>query len=227
MNATTDFKQTLDSYRARQGELRLIDVPDLQYLMVDGQGDPNTGAFTEAVETVYPVAYAMKFASRRERDRDYVVPPLEATWWADDPDSFTVARDKSRWRWTLMTMVPEWLDQDAFAAAVTRVAARRRPARLDDVRLEPLAEGRCVQTLHVGAFDDEAGVLARIHREFVPTNGLRLTGRHHEIYLSDFRRVAPERRRTILRQPVSAAPPRSQVATLEGQGGEPEHESHP
>ncbi len=205
MSAKTDAKRTLDAYRARQGEFRLIDVPDLQYVMVDGQGDPNTEVFAEAVETIYPVAYALKFASKRGLGRDYVVPPLEGLWWADDMDSFTATRDKSRWNWTLMTMVPNWLGQDAFAVAVTQVAARRHPARLDNVRLEPLSEGRCVQTLHVGSFDDEAGVLAQLHNEFVPAHGLRLRGRHHEIYLSDSRRIPPERRRTILRQPVADA----------------------
>jgi hypothetical protein len=205
MSAKTDFKRTLDAYRARQGEFRLVGVPDLQYLMVDGQGDPNTQVFADAIETIYPVAYALKFASKQELGHDYVVPPLEGLWWADDMDSFTVARDKSRWSWTLMTMVPDWLDQDAFAAAVAQVAARRRPARLDDVRLEPLSEGRCVQTLHIGSFDDEAGVLTRMHHEFVPARGLQLSGTHHEIYLSDFRKVPPERRRTILRQPVVEA----------------------
>jgi hypothetical protein len=202
MNAKTDLKRTLDAYRARAGEFRVLDVPDLQYLMIDGRGDPNTQPFTEAIETVYPVAYTLKFASR-QAGRDYVVPPLEGLWWADDLASFTSARDKSRWRWTLLNLVPEWLDQDAFAAAVDRVAARRRPARLDDVRLERLSEGRCVQTLHVGEFDGEGGVLERLHHGFVPANGLRLRGRHHEIYLSDFRKVPPERRRTILRQPVA------------------------
>jgi hypothetical protein len=104
-------------------------------------------------------------------------------------------------------MTPDWIDQDMFAAAVEQAGARNRPSRLHDVRLETLSEGRCVQTLHVGSFDDEAEVLARLRHEVVPGEGLRMAGRHHEIYLSDFRRVAPERRRTILRQPVTAAPP--------------------
>lgn len=205
MSTKVDLKRTLDSYRARQGEIRLVDVPDLQYLMVDGRGDPNSAGFAVAVEALYPVAYALKFASKRLLDADYVVPPLEGLWWAEDMTAFTVARDKSRWSWTLMTMVPDWLDQASFAKAVEEVAAARRPAGLDDVRLEPLSEGRCVQTLHVGSFDDEADVLARIHHEFVPDRGLRLRGRHHEIYLSDFRRVPPHKRRTILRQPVTDA----------------------
>lgn len=199
----TDLKKTLDAYRAQRGRFRLLDVPDQRYLMLDGHGDPNTPAFAEAVETLYPVAYALKFASKQDLGRDFVVMPLEGLWWASDMDSFTVARDKSHWDWTLLILQPDWVGPELFAAAVERVRARRGPARLGEVRLETLSEGRCVQTLHVGSFDDEAEVLARIHDEFVPGNGLRLTGRHHEIYLSDFRRVAPERRRTILRQPVA------------------------
>ncbi|GAA1645126.1 GyrI-like domain-containing protein [Georgenia ruanii] len=206
MTDKTDFKKTLDAYRAVAGEVRVVDVPDLQYLMIDGRGDPNTSpAFTEAVEALYPVAYTLKFTSKGELGRDYVVPPLEGLWWAEDMDAFTTARDKSRWSWTLMILAPDWLDGAMVAAAVERAAAKNRPARLDDVRLETLSEGRCVQTLHVGAFDDEADVLAHLHHEVIPGRGMRLTGKHHEIYLSDFRKVAPERQRTILRQPVAAA----------------------
>lgn len=198
-----DFKKTLDSYRARQNEFRIVDVPEMQYLMIDGHGDPNTSpAFGAAIETLYPVAYKLKFSSKRDLGRDYVVPPLEGLWWADDMDSFTVARDKSRWDWTLMLMVPDWIGEAMFSAALDEVRDRAAPARLDDVRLESLVEGLCVQTLHVGSFDDEAPVLARMHDEVIPGRGLRMTGKHHEIYLSDFRKVAPEKRRTILRQPV-------------------------
>ncbi|WDZ93419.1 GyrI-like domain-containing protein [Nocardiopsis sp. HUAS JQ3] len=205
MTDKTDFKRTLDAYRARRDRFRITHVPDLSYLMVDGHGDPNTSpAFTEAVEALYPVAYKLKFASKRDLGRDYVVMPLEGLWWAEDMDAFTAARDKSRWDWTMMIMVPDWTDQDMFTAAVEQVAAKNSPARLGDVRMETLSEGRCVQTLHVGSFDDEADVLRRMHHEFVPGNGLRMVGRHHEIYLSDFRRAAPDRLRTILRQPVAA-----------------------
>ena len=202
MTDKIDFKKSLDAYRAKRGEFRVVDVPDLQYLMVDGHGDPNSSpAFTEAVEALYPVAYKLKFASKRELGRDYVVPPLEGLWWADDMDSFTTSRDKSQWDWTLLHLVPDWIERDLFAAAIEQATASGR-ARLDDVRLEPLSEGRCVQTLHVGSFDDEAGVLDRLHHEVIPGQGLRMAGKHHEIYLSDFRKVAPEKQRTILRQPV-------------------------
>jgi hypothetical protein len=203
MTTKIDFKKTVDSYHAPRGRFRMVDVPDMRYLMIDGHGDPNTSpAFTAAVEALYPVAYTLKFASKRDLGRDYVVPPLEGLWWAEDMDAFTTARDKSRWDWTLLLMIPDWIDQAMVHAAVERVRAKNRPARLDDVRLETLSEGRCVQTLHVGSFDAEADVLARLHQEFIPAQGLRMAGKHHEIYLSDFRRVAPDKQRTILRQPV-------------------------
>ena len=203
--AKVDLKRSLDAYRATQGEFRIVDVPELQHLMLDGHGDPNGAAFAAALEALYPLAYALKLASKRERDRDYVVMPLEALWWADDMDAFTTARDKATWHWTLLMVVPDWIDRGMLDAAVAAVAAKRAPTRLDEIRLEPLREGRCVQTLHVGAFDDEGPVLARMHHEFIPAHGLRMTGRHHEIYLSDARRVEPAKRRTILRQPVSGA----------------------
>jgi hypothetical protein len=208
MTDKTDFRRTLDAYRARRGEFRVVDVPELRYLMIDGQGDPNTSpVFAEAVATLYPVAYTVKFASKTGLGRDYVVPPLEGLWWAEDMEVFTSARDKARWRWTLLLMVPDWIEESAVASAVQRVAAKDPPARLDDVRLETLAEGRCVQTLHVGSFDQEAEVLAHLHHEVVPAHGFTLAGRHHEIYLSDFRRTAPDKQRTILRQPVAAVSP--------------------
>ena len=204
MTAKIDFKREIEAYRAPRGQFQIVDVPDLRYLMIDGHGDPNTPAFTDAAEALYPVAYKVKFASKRTLGRDYVVMPLEGLWWAGDMAVFTGSPDKSRWDWTLMIMVPDWIDDDLFAAAVDQVAAGDRPRRLPDVRLESLSEGRCVQTLHVGSYDDEADVLARMHDRFIPDHALRMTGKHHEIYLSDARRVPPERLRTILRQPVAA-----------------------
>lgn len=202
MAEKVDLVRTLDAYRARRGEFRVVDVPRTRYLAIDGSGDPNTSAqHRETLETLYPVAYAAKFAGKAA-GRDYVVPPLEGLWWADDMSSFTSARDKSRWHWTMLLMLPDWIDDAAADAAIARAAAKR-PPRLGDLRVIELSEGTCVQTLHVGSFDDEAPVLARLHDEVIPELGLRMTGRHHEIYLSDPRRTAPARLRTILRQPVA------------------------
>jgi len=203
MVGKVDFKKTLDAYHAKRDEFRIVEVPDMQYLMIDGQGDPNSAPiFTASLETLYPVAYKLKFASKRELGRDYVVMPLEGLWWADDMDAFTSARDKSRWKWTLIMMVPDWIGDELFTTTVEQLEAKNPPIRLQDVRLETLSERRCVQTLHIGSFDDETETLARMHDEFIPANGLSMTNRHHEIYLSDSRRVAPDKMRTILRQPV-------------------------
>jgi hypothetical protein len=201
--AKTDFKKTLDAYRAKRGEFRIVDVPPLQYLMADGHGNPNgSKLYADAIAAMYPLAYRLKFASKQRLGRDYVVMPLEGHWWADDMDAFTVARDKSKWHWTLMMMVPDWITPELFHEVTDAVAAGGRPADPSAVRLETLEEGRCVQTLHVGSYDDEADILDRLHHEYVPGHDLTMRGRHHEIYLSDARKVEPARLRTILRQPV-------------------------
>jgi hypothetical protein len=197
-----DLKKELDCYRARAGELRVVDVPPVQYLMVDGHGDPNTSQeYADALAALYPVAYALKFASKRELDRDYTVMPLEGLWWADDMDTFTTARDKSQWHWTAMILTPDWITDPHVTAAVSAVRAKSDPAALDRVRLATLEEGRCVQTLHLGPYDAEGPVLERLHA-FIADSGMQRSGKHHEIYLSDPRRVAPDKLRTILRQPV-------------------------
>jgi hypothetical protein len=199
-----DFKKELDAYGARHREFRIIDVPPLQYLMVDGHGDPNTAKeYADALAALYPVAYKLKFASKQQLGRDYVVMPLEALWWASDMDVFTSVRDKSQWDWTAMIMVPDWITDAMFDLAIAAIAQKDRPPSLDKVRLQTLHEGRCVQTLHVGSYDDEAAVLATMHDAVIPNAGLQLAGKHHEIYLSDPRRVEPAKLRTILRQPVA------------------------
>ncbi|KJQ53904.1 GyrI-like domain-containing protein [Microbacterium sp. SA39] len=207
-----DPKKTLDAYRATRGTVRLVEVPPLQYLMVDGAGDPNTAqAYKDAVTALFPLAYTLKFASREQLGIDAVVMPLEGLWHAPDMAAFTSQRDKSAWLWTLMIMVGDHVTREMFTEAVDSVTAKTvkkketpSPA-LRSVRLETLVEGLSAQTLHVGSYDDEAPVLDDLHHRFIPENGLQMTGLHHEIYLSDMRRVAPEKLRTILRQPVTRA----------------------
>lgn len=204
----TDLKKELESYAARRGRFEVITVPKLSFLMIDGHGDPNTAAaYADAVSTLYPLAYGLKFLSKNELGRDYVVMPLEALWWAKDMSSFTTARDKSRWSWTVMIAVPDWTEADHLATVRRKVEVNGGAPALDALRLEPLDEGLAVQTLHVGPYDDEGPVLQAMHEQVIPERGLRPTGRHHEIYLSDPRRVAPERLKTILRQPVARRTP--------------------
>ncbi|GAB2829590.1 GyrI-like domain-containing protein [Alpinimonas psychrophila] len=200
----SDFKKEIETYTAPGGKFEVVTVPAMRCLMIDGHGDPNTSqAFKDVLATIYPVAYKLKFFSKGELGRDYAVMPLEALWWSDDMDSFTSARDKSQWNWTAMNMVPEWLTQEHFDAVVNAVARKGGAPALEKLRLEPIDEGLCVQTLHIGSYDDEAPVLDTMHHEFIPANGLRMIGKHHEIYLSDARRTPADKLKTILRQPVT------------------------
>jgi hypothetical protein len=199
-----DHKKQVAAYTARRDTFDVVTVPPMQFLMVDGHGDPNTSAaYANALQTIYPVAYALKFFSKKELGRDYVVMPLEALWWSDDMDAFTLARDKSRWDWTLMIMVPDWITGAHRDVAVEAIERKGGAPALTELRLETYDEGLAVQTLHVGAYDDEGPVLDTMHRDFIPAQSLRMTGKHHEIYLSDPRRTSPDRLKTILRQPVA------------------------
>lgn len=174
-------------YAPSAKDFTLVDVPPLNYLMVDGEGDPNTApAYREAVEALYRASYG----ARKAAGRKHVVAPLEGLWWADDLSVFT-ARDKGAWQWTMMIAQPDFVTPDMVDLSV--------------VRFERFEEGRCAQILHVGSYDDEAPTLARLHDEWLPANGLRERGKHHEIYLGDPRKTAPEKLRTVLRQPVETA----------------------
>jgi hypothetical protein len=196
-----DFRKALATlYTAPAGRFVEVDVPVLTFVKIDGEGDPNTSrAYRKAIEWLYPVSYALKFAAKGI-GKDYVVPPLEGLWWADDPADF-VARRKDRWRWTMMIMAPDFVAPPLFEAAVEKTGKKLGEAP-PTLRFEPLAEGRALQTLHVGSYDDEGPTLARLHDEIMPAHGLTFAGPHHEIYLSDPRKTVPANLKTILRQPV-------------------------
>lgn len=200
-----DVKKALASlYGASAGEFALVDVPRMQFVKVDGEGDPNAApAYRTSVEWLYGTSYAMKFAAKAALGQDYVVPPLEGLWEADDPGSF-VRREKNRWRWTMMIMVPDFVTGDLFEAARAKTAGKLGDPP-PSLRFEAYEEGPSLQTLHLGAYDDEGPVLARLHDEVMPGRGLTFNGPHHEIYLSDPRRTAAAKLKTILRQPVKAA----------------------
>lgn len=200
-----DFKMQLKHlYLPTSKEFVVVDVPPMQFLMVDGHGDPNTAQeYKDAIEALYAVAYRVKFASKRELGRDYVVPPLEGLWWAEDMETFTTGRDKTAWDWTMMIMQPEWITNEMFAGAIRHVDRAKGLPALPKLRLEAYHEGLSVQILHIGSYDDEGPALHRMHHHFIPETGFQMAGKHHEIYLSDARRVAPEKLRTVLRQPVA------------------------
>jgi len=198
-----DFKKELKYlYQPRKSEFQIVEVPEMKFFRIDGRGDPNTTAeYTDAVEALYALSYKTKFFSKKA-DRDYVVPPLEGLWWADDMESFSTSRDKSRWQWTMMIMTPDWITADFVAEARTDAGKKKDLPSLEQVRWEPYREGLAVQILHLGSYDEEGPVLARLHGVWMPENQYTFNGLHHEIYLSDPRRVEPQKLKTILRQPI-------------------------
>ncbi|WP_231104619.1 GyrI-like domain-containing protein [Haloechinothrix halophila] len=198
-----DVKKThKELYSPPSKELTVVDVPEFQYIAIEGSGDPNTSAgYANAVAALYGVAYALKFASKKTLGRDFVVAPLEGLWRADDPTVFTT-RDKDSWEWTMMISQPDWITEDMVRAAVDSVSKKKDNPALADIRPHTLIERTCVQILHIGSYDDEAPVLDRLHNQYMPEHGLTFNGDHHEIYLSDPRKTAPTKLKTVLRQPV-------------------------
>ena len=198
-----DVKRVLKPFYAPMNhDWELVEVPPQRYIAVDGQGDPNAAsAYAEAVAALYAVAYGIKFAGRRALGRDLVVGPLEGLWYADDASVFT-AGAKAEWRWTMLISQPDWATDTIIVEAVSAALAKKKLPGLALVRVENLEEGLSAQLLHRGSYDAEAPMLARLHGDYLKQNGLRLNGRHHEIYLGDPRRVEPAKLKTVLRQPV-------------------------
>lgn len=200
-----DYKRELSElYRAGR-EPGIVDVPELAFLMIDGHGDPNTAAeYREAIEALYTIAYGAKFAVKRGPQAvDFGVMPLEGLWWTQDMSTFSTAK-KSDWDWTTMIMQPEQVSRAVFEQARETAAAKKPElAAIGRVRLERFAEGPAAQVMHVGPYSTEGPTIERLHA-FIAEQGHERGGKHHEIYLSDPRRSAPEKLKTIIRQPIAA-----------------------
>jgi hypothetical protein len=181
----------------------LMDVPSLSYLAVDGAGDPNIAAeFRDAISALYSVAYGAKFTLRKRAGIDFKVMPLEALWWTADDGTLDV-QHKDTFQWTALIMVPPCVDEALVREEQEAAFKKKGLDAARKVRLITLEEGTAAQVLHLGPYDAEAPTIARLH-EFVAANGLAPRGKHHEIYLGDPNRTAPEKLRTIIRQPVQA-----------------------
>jgi hypothetical protein len=212
-----DFKKEFKQlYQTSAKDFQAVEVPPMQFLMLDGRGDPNTAQeYQDAIEALYAVAYKIKFISKKTLEKDYVVPPLEGLWGSPemvfsltgitDENAWLKqfkASDRDSWQWTMMIMQPDWITQEVFLDAREQVRKGKNPTALDKLRLESYLEGLSVQILHIGSYADEGPILAKLHTKFLPENGYTEAGKHHEIYLSDPRKTAPEKLKTILRQPV-------------------------
>jgi len=204
MNADNyDVKRELKAcYAPHARGFQQVTVPPLRFLQIAGSGDPNVAqSYRDAVETLYVASYSARAIAKRRLERVHTVAPLEGLWTADDPAAFHT-RDKSAWNWVMMIAQPDWITPELMDEAVETAASKGAPA-VQSLRFQPYDEGLSVQILHIGSYDDEGPTLQRLHDEYIPNEGLVMTGPHHEIYLSDARKTAPDRLRTILRQPVA------------------------
>ena len=198
-----DLKKEYSSlYKASSTKIEFVTVPKLKYLMIDGKGDPNNSPlFQNAVSTLYSVAYTLKFMFKKgEQQIDYGVMPLEGLWWTDDMNNFSM-QDKSNWKWTLMIQQPEFITDKSFQEAKALAAKRKELPMLDEIRLEDITEGLCAQILYIGPYAEETNTIIKLH-DFIKNNAYKLQGKHREIYLNDMRRTAPEKLKTIIRQPI-------------------------
>lgn len=199
-----DFKKKLKHlYKPSAKKVEVVDVPEFNHLMIDGEGDPNSSqSFQDAIEVLYPLSYTLKFMIKRGKiGIDYGVLPLEGLWWADDMSSFSV-ENKEGWKWTLMIMQPDWVNNELVEIAIKQVREKKNPVSLPLVRFESFSEGKAAQIMHIGPFSEEGPTVEKVHN-FIDENGSQRRGIHHEIYLSDIRRAAPEKLKTIIRQPMS------------------------
>ena len=197
-----DFKQELKKlYQASDKEVVLVDVPSMDFLMVNGQGDPNASQdYADAIEALFLVAYTLKFTVKKGAlAMDYAVMPLECMWWAEDMDSFA-AGEKSLWKWTAMIMQPPFINSAMVYGAIAEAQRKKPLAALSRVHLNNFSEGKCAQILHIGPFSQEGPTIEKVHNFIHSKTELR--GKHHEIYLSDIRKAAPDKWKTIIRQPM-------------------------
>lgn len=198
-----DLKKDLKHlYQPSSKKAVMVVVPKMNFLMIDGKGDPNTSQnFKVAVEALFGLSYTIKFILKKsELAIDYGVMPLEGLWWTDDMSSFTM-EDKSSWKWTLMIMQPEFITRDLVDRASEALGRKKNPAALGKIRFESFVEGKSAQLMHIGPFSEEGPTVEQVHK-FIEENGFEIRGKHHEIYLSDIRKGDPARWKTVIRQPI-------------------------
>ena len=197
---TLDLKKELFFYKEKENEMNIVDIPELTYIMIDGSGDPNKEVYKESIEAMYALAYTIKFAYKKE-DKDFVVMPLEGLWYHDDMKLFN-ANKKDEWKWTSMILMPDYITKEEFEACKQTAFNKKKNNLIKNIRLEKLKEGKCVQTLYIGPYYLETKTIEAIHKH-ISDSGYKLSGKHHEIYLNDPRKVDPAKYKTIIRQPFT------------------------
>jgi hypothetical protein len=193
-------KEFKNLYNPSAKEVSVVDVPAMNFLVVDGEGAPSSPQYSAAVEALFSVAYSLKFMVKKGKEIDYPVMPLEGLWWVEDMTKFSADR-KDEWKWTAMIMQPKYVTSDEFNLAVEQVKKKKNPAALPKVRFERFKEGPAAQIMYVGPFSAEEPTIVKIHAH-IQNGGNVLSGKHHEIYLNNPATTAPEKLKTIIRQPM-------------------------
>jgi hypothetical protein len=197
-----DYKKKLKHlYGPSSKKIVIVEVPPMNYFMVDGEGGPAAESYQQAIEALYGLSFTVKFDVKKGVGLDYTVMPLEGLWWAKDITAFSADR-KDEWLWKMMIMQPDYVTAKHVNAATKQLREKKNPLALDKIRFESYHEGLSVQILHIGPYDDEGPTIAQMHK-FIDENGYQLHMKHHEIYLSDPRRSPPEKLKTVLRQPIT------------------------
>lgn len=195
-------KENKELYYPSDKHVSVVEVPLLKFLMIDGQGDPNTSQeYQDAMESLFSVSYKVKFISKKEKSQDYVVMPLEGLWWIHNMEDFSLD-NKNSWKWTAMIRQPDFLTKNMVNKAIEEVGNKKNPPALSNLRFENFKEGLSAQIIHIGSYGEaEISTVEKLY-SFIDENKYSRRDKHHEIYLSDLRRTKPERLKTVIRQPV-------------------------
>ena len=202
-----DFKkENKELYNPSAKEVSIVDVPEMSFLMIDGEGDQNTSQeYQDSIEALFSVSFKVKFISEKENSQDYVVMSLEGLWWIENMEDFNI-QDKSIWKWTAMIRQPDFITKDMMKKAIEEVEKKKNLPALSRIRFESLHEGISAQIMHIGPYAEEGPTIEKLHN-FIEENGYEFDGsmpgkKHHEIYISDMRRTNPEKLKTVIRQPM-------------------------
>lgn len=199
-------KNNKELYNPSAKEVSIVDVPEMSFLMIDGEGNPNKSQeYQDSIEALFSVSYKVKFISEKENSQDYVVMPLEGLWWVENMEDFTV-QDKSGWKWTAMIRQPDFITKDMIKKAIQEVEKKKKLFALSRIKFQSLHEGLSAQIMHIGPYSQESPTVEKLHN-FIEENGYEFNAslpgeKHHEIYISDMRRTKPEKLKTIIRQPM-------------------------
>lgn len=200
----SDLKKQFPELYNPSRDPHIIDIPDMWFFMVDGTGYPGENPlYQEAMQLLYGASFTLKMSVMKPTGKDYVVPPLEGLWWADDMTVFTESfmEKKDEWKWTSMIRIPDFINKEQIIKGLQLFKEKKNPENFHKIRYEKYSEGTVVQILHLGPFSEEGPVIANMHK-YAEENGYVLHNKHHEIYLSDPRRTKPEKLRTVIRQPI-------------------------